>query len=529
MFAAEHISYHQTNAFSKIILDYLDGSEKLKAFYSLPATLEGIKATIQKKKQQTINRKILVQVLKQQYQSLSNPQVDQNIQLLLSESTFTVCTAHQPNLFTGPLYFIYKILHAIKLAAYLKEQLPQYNFVPVYYMGSEDADFAELNHTYVEGKKIAWKKEQKGAVGRMKVDRTLIQLTGELESQLSIEKNGKEVIELLRRCYADGKDIQTATFELVNELYGNYGLVVLIPDHPEFKAQMKMVFEDDLFQNRPFEIVQKTSEELGEHYEVQAHPREINLFYLKNDIRERIEKRKNDFIVCNSGLSFTEEEMRKELENHPERFSPNVILRSLFQETVLPNLAFIGGGGELAYWMQLKDIFDYYKIVYPVLVLRNSFLIVEEKWQERIKKLGLTVTDLFQTEDELMKLLVSKNSKHVISLNGNFEKAEELFEQVKMQAEAVDKTLSQHVEAIKLRSLKTLKELEKKMLRAEKRKFAVQQRQIQKIKNALFPNNGLQERVENFSGFYAKWGRSFIEELYKNSLVLEQEFTVLMQ
>lgn len=530
MFLTEHLPYNQTNAFSRIALDYLDSREKLKPFYSFPPTIKGIEETIQRKNGQPVNRKVLVDVLREQYSKVQSTEaVQKNIDLLLNENTFTVCTAHQPNLFTGPLYFVYKVLHTIKLAAFLKEQLPRYDFVPVYYMGCEDADFAELNHTYVDGKKIEWKKEQKGAVGRMTVDNSLVQLINELEGQLSYEAHGKEVVNLLRRCYSDGKMIQDATFELVHELYGQWGLVVLIPDHAALKAQLIDVFEDDLFNNTSSDIVERTSERLGENYDVQANPREINLFYLKENIRERIEKKDGKFLILNTSLSFTKEEIKKELEEHPERFSPNVILRGLYQETILPNIAFIGGAGEMAYWLQLKELFEHYKVVYPVLVLRNSFLIVEEKWSQKINKLDLTVADFFQDENELMKLVVAKNSENQIELNGNFEKAEAFYEQIRMQAEAVDKTLSQYVTAIKTRSLKDLEELEKKMFRAEKRKFEDHQRQIQKIKEALFPGDGLQERVENFSWFYAKWGRGFMEELHKNSLALEQEFTILVE
>jgi bacillithiol biosynthesis cysteine-adding enzyme BshC len=530
MFLTERLPYNPTNAFTKIVTDYLNGSENLRPFYSSLSTLQGIEETIQKKKQQPVNRKIVVDVLKEQYQNVSaTDAVMSNIEALLSENTFTVCTAHQPNLFTGPLYFVYKVLHTIRLAAYLKEQLSQYHFVPVYYMGSEDADFAELNHTYVDGKKIEWKKEQKGAVGRMIVDITLIQLIQELEGQLANETHGREVIDLLRRCYSEGKTIQDATFELVNELYGQWGLVVLIPDNAVLKSQMLRVFEDDLFHNTSSQIVERTSEKLGRHYTVQANPREINLFYLKDHVRERIEEKDGNYSVLNTSISFTGEEIQRELQEHPERFSPNVILRGLYQETILPNLAFIGGGGEMAYWLQLKELFEHYETVYPVLVLRNSFLIVEEKWHQKIKKLDLNVVDLFRDENELMKMIVEKNSENKIALNGNFEKAEAFYEQIRMQAEAIDKTLSQYVTAIKTRSLKDLEELEKKMLRAEKRKFEEQQRQIQKIKEVLFPNDGLQERIENFSWFYAKWGRSFIEELYRNSLALEQKFSILTE
>jgi bacillithiol biosynthesis cysteine-adding enzyme BshC len=528
MFASQHIPYNQTNSFSKLVLHYLQDAETVRPFYGFRPTSDGIRALLEQRKSFATNRSVLVQVLKEQYASHPfTPAVQENIEALLSDNTFTICTAHQPNLFTGPLYFVYKVLHTIKLAAALQQNLPHHRFVPVYYMGSEDADFAELNHTYVDGKKIEWKKEQKGAVGRMVVDGTLLQLIDELEGQLVYEPFGKDVVALLRRCYVTGRTIQDATFELVNELYGSWGLVVLIPDHPLLKAQMNTIFADELFQNTSSAIVAQTSARLEAVYDAQAHPREINLFYLKENIRERIEKTDDGFVVLNTDLRFSNEEMKAELQQHPERFSPNVILRGLFQETILPNLAFIGGGGETAYWLQLKDLFQNFGVPFPVLVLRNSFLIVEEKWQEKLKKIGLTTGELFQAENDLMKSLVAKHSAQSVSLNGTLEKAEALYEQMRAQAESIDQTLSQYVLAMKARSFKEMQVLEKKMLRAEKRKYADQQRQIAAVKAVLFPNNGLQERVENFSGFYAKWGQDFMAQLLLHSPALEQEFTIL--
>lgn len=530
MFAVQHMPYHQVSGFSKLILNYLANDPLLRPFYECRPDLEGIKTCIENRKRFPTNRRVLVEALNQQYVSHNvSVATRQNIEALLADDTFTVCTAHQPNLFTGPLYFVYKVLHTIKLAAHLKVQLPQYNFVPMYYMGSEDADFAELNHTYVEGRKIEWRKEQKGAVGRMQVDKTLLQLIDELEGQLVYEPYGNEVINLLRRCYVAGRTIQEATFELVNELYGEWGLVVLIPDSPLLKKSMQKVFEEDIFQNRPSAIVAQTSAQLDEQYKAQAHPRQINLFYLKDNIRERIEKKDDRFAVLNTGLQFTTEELKNELDTHPERFSPNVILRGLYQETILPNLAFIGGGGETSYWLQLRALFQHYGVPYPALVLRNSFLVLQQKWQPVLKKVDLSVADLFKPDDELMKQVVEKHSANAVSLNGTVEKAEALYEQIRLQTVAIDQTLSRHVTAIKTRSLNELQALEKKMLRAEKRKFGDQQRQISKLKENLFPGNGLQERAENFSGFYAKWGKTFLEELLKNSLSLEQEFTVLTE
>lgn len=529
LFKAEYIPYQQTGFFSKIVKDYLSQQETVAPFYAFAPTIEGFKKAIATKQNQKVDRALLVTELLKQYSLVKAQEaVLNNIQLLAQANTFTVCTAHQPNLFTGPLYFMYKILHAIKLAHYLKQQLPQFNFVPVYYMGSEDADFAELNHTYVSGKKIEWNKVQSGAVGRMVVDAQLISLIDELNGQLSVLPFGKEVIHLLKQCYAVGKNIQTATFELVNELYGKYGLVVLIPDNAALKATMQQVFEEDLFGQTPSSIVEETSAALATHYNVQAHPREINLFYLNNNIRERIIKKDEVFYVHGTSIEFTEEALREELTLHPERFSPNVILRGLFQETILPNIAFIGGGGELAYWLQLKPLFQHYNVVYPVLVLRNSFAVITHTCQKFINKLQLSNNELFLDTLHLLNLIIERENKKP-DLSSEITQLKALYQQIQTVASNTDGTLLQHVEALQTKAVHLLHNLEKKMMRAERKKQEVAKNAIAQVKQQLFPNKGLQERVENFSSFYAQWGSSFIDELYNHSLSLEQQFILLKE
>jgi bacillithiol biosynthesis cysteine-adding enzyme BshC len=535
---ATRLPYRQTNSFSKTVLNYLDHAEDLKSFYSHPPTLKGIQQAINARKQFATNlpagqagREMLVQELKKQYAGVEpGDKVKQNIEVLLSNDTFTITTAHQNNIFTGPLYFIYKIIHAIKLADHLKTSLPQYNFVPVYYIGSEDADLDELNHIYLGGEKLIWNTKQKGAVGRMKVDKELLKLVGLMEGQLMVLPHGNEIISLVKEFYKEGTTIQDATFRFVHSLFSEYGLIVLLPDNKELKGQMINVFEDDLLNQTASGIVEKTAAKLeAAGYKVQASPREINLFYLKDDLRERIIKEGTRYKVQGTSLDLSEEELKKELQENPERFSPNVILRGLYQETILPNIAFIGGGGETAYWLQLKELSGHYKIPFPVLVLRNSFLIVEKKWQSMIAKLGFTVEDFFLPEQELVNRLVVKETDKKLKLNGTFSETEQLYNVIKKQATSIDITLEKHVEALKVQTLQRLQELEKKMLRAEKRKFADQQRQIHTIKEQLFPGNGLQERKENLSYYYAKWGKEFIQELYKHSLSLEHEFVVVIE
>jgi bacillithiol biosynthesis cysteine-adding enzyme BshC len=382
----------------------------------------------------------------------------------------------------------------------------------------------------LNGEKIIWNTKQTGAVGRMKVDKEFLRLISQIEGQLTVLPFGNEILSLVKNCYQEGTQIQDATFELINSLFGEYGLIVLIPDSAGLKKQAAKIFEDDLLNETPSIIVEQTANKLqATGYKLQANPREINLFYLEDGVRDRIVKLKSRYVTHDSRLTFDEEEILNELQDHPERFSPNVILRGIYQETILPNLVYIGGGGEIAYWLQLKDLFEHYKVPFPVLLLRNSFLIIEKKWQEKISRLGFTVEDFFLSERELINQLVIRETKNEIKLNGNFTDAEKLYESLKKQAVTVDASLAQHVEALKTQSLYRLQELEKKILRAEKRKFTDQQRQIHTIKERLFPKNGLQERIDNFLYYYAKWGGDFIHQLHRHSLSLEEEFVILSE
>ncbi len=523
------LPYRQTGAFSKIALDYIDQAPAIKPFFVHPPTLAGIQKAIEARKQFATPRGVLVQELKKQYEGVpADERVTGNIESLLSGNTFTITTAHQNNIFTGPLYFIYKIIHTIKLADQLNTSLPGQHFVPVFYIGTEDADLDELNHIWVSGQKLVWETKQTGAVGRMIIDKQLVKLIDRMKGQLSVLPNGNEIISLLKEYYKEGTTIQDATFRFVNHLFASYGLVVLLPDNAALKKQLHTIFEDDLLHQTASGIVEKTGQQLdAAGYKVQANPREINLFYLLDDVRERIEKENDQYAIINTKYSFADSAMNTELNEHPERFSPNVILRGLYQETILPNIAFIGGGGETAYWLQLKDLFVHYKVPFPVLVLRNSFLLVEDKWQTLISKTGFNSSDFFLPEQELMNRLVARDSNNETRLNGSLSELENLYESFKKKAAAVDTTLEKHVDALKTKTVYRLQELEKKMLRAEKRKFADRERQIHAIRENLFPGNGLQERRENLAYYYAKWGKEFLDALYEHSPGLEQEFITL--
>jgi bacillithiol synthase len=530
------LPYLQTGYFSRIITDYLEQAEDLAPFYRYPVSAEGLRQSLETRKAFPTDRAVLVKTLEEQYAGMfandssgaGAPRVRENITRLAGADTFTVCTAHQPAIFTGHLYFIYKILHTIRLAEWLKEQHPAQHFVPVFYMGSEDADLDELGHIYLGDDKLVWDTKQTGAVGRMKT-KGLDKLYYRIEGQLSVEPYGRELLALLKTAYLESPDIQTATFKLLHALFAEYGLIVLIADKAVFKKQMIAVFEDDLFRQEPTRIVNESISRLSAEYKIQANPRPINLFYLKDDLRNRIERSAVGFHIVDTPLRFTDEEMRAELQRYPERFSPNVILRGLFQETILPNVAFIGGGGETAYWLELRALFEHYRTPYPVLVMRNSFLLVQRHWMEKLAHAGFALPDVFRGADELVNELVRRDSANTLSLEEEIAAANHYYEALKTLSRPVDPTLEQHIAALQARAVEPIRTLEKKLLKAERRKFSDQQRQLTALKAALFPHDNLQERVENFMPWYAALGPGFIRDLYRHSPVLEQEFVVLVE
>lgn len=528
-FDCYNVSYEQTGYFSKLVTDYLNHPSSLSEFYAHPLSLEGIKDSIAKRSLFNTPRALLVEVLQEQYQGIEkSPSVQHHIDLLSDANTFTVTTAHQPNIFTGPLYFIYKILHAVKLADQLSKELPEYNFVPVYYMGSEDADLDELGQINLGGQQLVWQTKQTGAVGRMLVDKPFIQLIDAIEGQIGVLENGPSLVQLFRSCYTTGKTIQQATLELVNSLFADFGVIVLIPDHAKLKTAYHSVVKKELLEGFSHHLVAETITALKENYKVQTVGRDINLFYLLGQSRIRIELENKLYQVKELGLSFTQSEILLELENNPERFSANVILRGGFQETVLPNIAFIGGGGELAYWMELKKVFAAVGIPYPVLVLRNSFLFMKQPQFDKLIQLGFNTTSLFKSSFDLLNELVKRESKSNWNIADEINAINALYKQIQEKAANVDQSLNEHVIALEIKTGKKLEALEKKLLRSERNKFDASKRQITVIKEDLFPNNSLQERVYNFSDFYSRMGKEWMEVIYKASPALEMQFTIIV-
>ncbi len=527
-----YIPYAEIDYLSSSDRAYAQNDEQLRPFYKYDVNIDAFEQIIADKRKDATNRTVLHQVLQEQYAAVeTSSAVIKNIKSLLSEETFTVITAHQPSLFTGPLYFIYKTITAINLAKELNQKYPQQHFVPVFWLGSEDHDFEEINHFHLFGQTITWENEEKGATGMMSTD-SLAPVLEQLKETLGGSDNATHIFSLLEKCFAGGKNYAQATFEFVNELFKEYGLVVLLSNNQDLKRLFIPYMEDELL-NQPsqalVEAEQAKKEAAG--LKPQAFARPINLFYLEKNSRERIEFENGVYRVINRDLTFSKEEMLAELHAHPERFSPNVVLRPVLQEVLLPNLCYIGGGGELAYWRERMTQFDHFKVNFPMLMRRNSALWIDKGMKNKMDKLNLSVQDIFKDVDVLIKEYVKANTKEELSLAEEKKAIEADFKAILAKAKSVDSNLERSVLGEMTKSLKAIDKLEAKLISAEKRKHDTAVKQIRNIKNKFFPLNGLglQERYDNFLQFYLKYGDGFITTLLEQFEPLNKDFLIWIE
>lgn len=528
------ISYLETNYFSRIILDYLAQKKELKTFYNRFPELPSFKEQIEEKKAAFFseNRKVLIKSLESQYKGVEiSSSTKENIALLAKDNSFTVTTGHQLNLFTGPLYFLYKIVSTINLCKRLKEEYSEFNFVPIYWMATEDHDFEEINFFNLNGKKFKWNKANdnagRDAVGHLSTE-GLEEVFHLFSAEIGGGKDADYLKSLFENAYLKHENLTDATRYLANELFKDQGLVIVDAQEKQLKELFIPYATHELTEKASYKTTLPKTEALEKMgYQVQVNPREINLFYLNDALRERIIEKEGKYFVHGTKISFTKEEILLELKEHPERFSPNVMMRPLYQEVILPNLCYIGGGGELAYWLELKDYFDAEKVPFPMLLLRNSALIQSEKQDEKRKNLEISLKELFLKQHELINRKVRKISNIDIDFSPQKEHLVQQFQHLYELAEKTDKSFLGAVKAQEVKQLKGLEKLEKRLLKAQKRKLSDEVSRIARLQNELFPNYSLQERQTNFSEIYAEHGPELITRLMEDLDPLEMNFKIL--
>jgi len=523
-----NINFGEITSLPKMIKDYIDGN--LKDFHGLVFSKNNALHQASRKAQSypTKHREILVDTLIKQMKevSISKKQM-RNIELLKLDNTFTITTGHQLNLFTGPVFFIYKILQTIKTVEFLNETKEGKNFVPIFWMASEDHDFQEINHFSTQNNFYQIHEKTGNAVGRIKLsDNNFLE---DFEKEFKDFSFGTELIRWAKEAYTTGISLTLATRILVNRIFSDYGLLILNADDKNLKKLIIHKFKNELLNNNLKKKSNNFVEELIKKYgKVQVNPREINLFYLNNNKRKRIEKVNFEYKIVDSDIVFNEQEILSELNLYPEKFSPNALMRPLYQETILPNIAYIGGNAEIMYWLELKEFFQSESVEFPILIPRNSITFISEKTFRKINKLNIHINDFFNDYHRIIhKKFLEKSSISPV-LYKKKEELKNIFTEIKIHAQKTDKTFINLVNAEETRQLKSFERMEKRLIRAEKIFHGDLSQMYNRLYETINPGGVWQERKMNFSDFYAQDGRKWLSICYECIDIANPKLSVIV-
>jgi bacillithiol synthase len=473
---------------------YLAG--QLSAFHPwLPDIAEIPKVIEARAKYESPNRAVLVAALQEQYAGLpTEPAVERNLQRLLQPTCYTVTTGQQPGLFGGPMYTILKAVTTVLAARELAAKYPQWQFVPVFWIAGEDHDWAEIDHWYPNfTTKLTYKGTFHGAVGRHRIQADAIQqLLGEVPDLASYWNAGRRWEEAFRLT--------------LHALLGREGLLILDPDNAELKRQFLPVIRRELVEKSAAPLVNATGEKLRQvGHKPQLHASDVCLFYLTDEARIKFEPRAEGRLEAD-GITKPVEAWLLEAEEFPERFSPNAALRPVYQETILPNVAYIGGWAEVAYWLQLKDVFALHHVPYPLLLPRAQALLLTQSQQESLGKLNLDLRTLLLDKPALRHYLAQKAGL-VPDLSEAKDDLEKGLSQLSAQLGSIDDTLARSAQSLQQRNHHWLERLERRILIQLERKYPQHFGPVYRLRKAIQPEGAVQERVmgiESFDGHAPK-------------------------
>lgn len=523
------LDFSKVNALSKRDITYQNSTQKFREFLNFLPDLDGLKKAMEERNKFPVDRHLLINTLKAQYKQIKATDAQMhNLEKLGKENTYTIITAHQPALLTGPLYYIYKIFSAINLSEKLKSTYPDFDFVPVFINGSEDHDFDEIKSLHLFHKIITWQHKEGGPTGRFDLY-GLQEVINEVASVLGENNHSVKMLSTFRECLQQSSNYNEFVFRLINQLFEQYGLIVANMDDASLKQAFVPVMKEELLSGISEKLIKPTQEKIAQlGFHSQAFSREINLFYMKDGLRERIIKDGKLFRINNTTLTFSEVEILNELNIHPERFSPNVVMRPLYEEYIFPNIAYIGGGGELAYWLERKEQFKHFNVFFPALIRRDSVLILHKPQADNLNKFNFAIDDIFLTEEQIINKYLTENVDVEINLSTQHESLNKIFDSIKILANKVDKSLIDYVGAEHLKTNKLLEQIESRIKRSVKKNEEVSLNQLKNLKTKLFPENGLQERHDNFLQLYNSMGDEFFTILKENLDPLDKNFKVLV-
>ncbi|MBK8949208.1 MAG: bacillithiol biosynthesis cysteine-adding enzyme BshC [Flavobacteriales bacterium] len=518
------LPYAATGQFSRMVLDLLEDAPAIQPFRQHGFHTDGLQRSLAERHFPAAHRLALSEALRHQYGDLPRHEaVQANLDRLARTGTITITTGHQLSLFGGPAFVLFKVLNTVRLARDLSTEARP--VVPVFWMASEDHDLAEVDHVVMRGETVRWNTTAGGPVGRM----TLSGIGPALQRvETLLGPEAVHLRDLLREAYAEDRTLAEATRRLINGLFGHLGVVVLDGDDPALKALFAPVMREELLNGLIARTAAYAEQQFPEGYSAQAHVRPINLFHLAPGSRARIAPDGDELHVVEGGPRWTVDEALAELEQRPEDFSPNVLMRPLYQETVLPNVAYVGGGGELAYWMQLRWAFQAVQLPMPVTALRTSGVFLAEADADRLSGLGLSMEDVFAERHAVERRLAERDAPFATRLDREREALRALFSGVAERTAAAGPSFVRSAASAEQRALHGIGRLEQRLLRTAKHRNEVVLRRYHAVRDAVFPNGVLQERREGFLSLLADHGPQLIDELLSGLDPLEKRFSVFV-
>jgi len=522
------IATKQLPNISPLVYDYFYAYEKVDDYYNGNfRDWDAIQRVAAEVSSRDLKREDITDVLEEQNTNFGcGTQTLDNIRKLRQADTCAVVTGQQVGLFSGPLYTIYKSLTAIKLAEYLSQKCAG-NFVPVFWLASDDHDLAEIDHIKLLNKDNDIEKiHYQAPVSSGKIPATKIVFTPEISRSIDCLEDlthdsefKQEIISHLSQAYQPGRSFAEAFGVWMTQLFKSYGLVFIDATHPDFKELGKSVFHKEVTEESPSTVrAMETSNRLaqsGYNLQIQLHEGLLNLFFAEQE-RQAIQYKQGMYHIKGTQQAYAKNDLLDWADKKPQIFSPNVLLRPIYQDTLLPTAVYIGGPGEIAYFAQMKEIYKSFDIPMPIIYPRKMVTILEKKIDNVLKTYNLTIQDIWQYVESTINTMAKKQiPKSIVgALSATTSHLEQDFKALKREITAFEPTLENSVAITQGKINQNVRLLERKILQASKKHNSIVVQQLQKAKNSLHPSHRLQERVFNIAPFLIKYSFEFIDKLY---------------
>ena len=529
MNAPTAVSMKQVPRLPLLVDDYFADFPKVGEFFNGDfREIEAFRRQAGRVRQRHIPREDLAAVLREQNEGYGcGPQTLGQIEKIVRDQACAVVTGQQVGLFSGPLYAIYKALTAVKLSEYLSRNCPG-SFVPIFWLASDDHDLAEIDHialidqgNQLEEIRCPMPSLEPGIpASNLMLPQEINDAIRQLKDFTMDSEFKAEIIGHLSEAYRPGRSFVEAFARWLTRLFRSRGLILIDASHPRLKALGSDLYVQEIAGESPSTreavATSRRLRQAGYDVQVPLHEGTLNIFFTETE-RRSVQWDGGAFAIKGMEPKIKKEALVALAREKPFLFSPNVLLRPIYQDILLPTVAYIGGPGEIAYFAQMKGIYESFHLPMPVIYPRKSVTILEKKIDHILKKYSLVIPDIWRDADGLFGKITREqipvSLQNCLSLvRGHVEQD---MASLKKEILAIEPTLGDSVDLAKGRMNQQLEYLEKKSLQAAKKRNETANQQLRKAVLNLYPRQHLQERVFNIVPYLIKYGYACMDELDK--------------